>query len=312
MHFDASLELDRGPLDAPRPAARPAPPAGADARRRGAHLRQRRAAEAQGRAVLRPPARGSPVRRHRVARAIVHRLLRLARGGVLELREPDRPPVRFGALDPARAAARGPRGPLPRLLPRAAARQRRPRRGAHGRPVVEPRPRRARAPGRRATARRSTARAAGCARSSPRPARWGARATRVHRSRRQIAAHYDLGNDLFALFLDERMMYSSAIFPTAGATLEEAALHKLELVCRKLDLGPGDHLLEIGTGWGGLAVHAAAPLRLPRDDDDDLARAARPRRRPRCAPPAWRIGSPCCCATTASSRAATTSSSRSR
>ena len=53
-------------------------------------------------------------------------------------------------------------------------------------------------------------------------------------------------------------MYSSAIFPTAGATLEEAALHKLELVCRKLDLGPGDHLLEIGTGWGGLAVHAAA------------------------------------------------------
>ena len=53
-------------------------------------------------------------------------------------------------------------------------------------------------------------------------------------------------------------MYSSAVFPTAGATLEEAALHKLELVCRKLDLGPGDHLLEIGTGWGGLAVHAAA------------------------------------------------------
>jgi cyclopropane-fatty-acyl-phospholipid synthase len=78
------------------------------------------------------------------------------------------------------------------------------------------------------------------------------------RSRRQIAAHYDLGNDLFALFLDERMMYSSAVFPTAGATLEEAALHKLELVCRKLDLGPGDHLLEIGTGWGGLAIHAAS------------------------------------------------------
>ena len=79
----------------------------------------------------------------------------------------------------------------------------------------------------------------------------------IHRSRRQIAAHYDLGNDLFALFLDERMMYSSAVFPTAGATLEDAALHKLELVCRKLDLGPRDHLLEIGTGWGGLAVHAA-------------------------------------------------------
>jgi cyclopropane-fatty-acyl-phospholipid synthase len=74
----------------------------------------------------------------------------------------------------------------------------------------------------------------------------------IHRSRRQIAAHYDLGNDLFALFLDERMMYSSAVFPSARATLEDAALHKLELVCRKLDLGPRDHLLEIG-----LAVHAA-------------------------------------------------------
>ena len=77
------------------------------------------------------------------------------------------------------------------------------------------------------------------------------------RSRRDIAAHYDLGNELFALMLDETMMYSSAYFPNRGMTLEQASKAKLELVCRKLDLGAGDHVLEIGTGWGGLAVHAA-------------------------------------------------------
>ncbi len=76
-------------------------------------------------------------------------------------------------------------------------------------------------------------------------------------SRRNIAAHYDLGNEFFGLFLDPTMMYSSAVYPHAQATLEEAAVHKLELICRKLDLKPGDHLLEIGTGWGGLAMHAA-------------------------------------------------------
>jgi cyclopropane-fatty-acyl-phospholipid synthase len=80
----------------------------------------------------------------------------------------------------------------------------------------------------------------------------------IRRSRRQIAAHYDLGNDLFATFLDETMMYSSAYFPTPEATLLEASRAKLDLVCRKLNLRPGDHLLEIGTGWGGLAVHAAS------------------------------------------------------
>jgi cyclopropane-fatty-acyl-phospholipid synthase len=79
----------------------------------------------------------------------------------------------------------------------------------------------------------------------------------IKRSRRQIAAHYDLGNDLFATFLDETMTYSAAYFPTPEATLLEASRAKLDLVCRKLDLGPDDHLLEIGTGWGGLAVHAA-------------------------------------------------------
>jgi cyclopropane-fatty-acyl-phospholipid synthase len=86
--------------------------------------------------------------------------------------------------------------------------------------------------------------------------RWLKRNT-IGRSRRQIAAHYDLGNELFGLFLDPTMMYSCAIFPTPRATLEEASLAKLESVCAKLDLGPADHVLEIGTGWGGFAVYAA-------------------------------------------------------
>jgi cyclopropane-fatty-acyl-phospholipid synthase len=77
------------------------------------------------------------------------------------------------------------------------------------------------------------------------------------RSRRQIAAHYDLGNELFALFLDPTMMYSCATFDSPTATLEQASLAKLERVCAKLDLKPRDHVLEIGTGWGGFAVYAA-------------------------------------------------------
>jgi cyclopropane-fatty-acyl-phospholipid synthase len=76
-------------------------------------------------------------------------------------------------------------------------------------------------------------------------------------ARRNISAHYDLGNELFSAFLDRRMMYSCALFPRREASLEEAQLAKLERICEKLELGPGDHLLEIGAGWGGLAVHAA-------------------------------------------------------
>jgi cyclopropane-fatty-acyl-phospholipid synthase len=76
-------------------------------------------------------------------------------------------------------------------------------------------------------------------------------------ARQNISAHYDLGNDLFAAFLDERMMYSCAYFPDAAATLEQAQLAKLDRICERLRLGPDNHLLEIGTGWGGLAIHAA-------------------------------------------------------
>ena len=77
------------------------------------------------------------------------------------------------------------------------------------------------------------------------------------RSRKDIAAHYDLGDDLFERMLDPTMMYSCALFDEPGLTLEQASTAKLELVFDKLDLQPSDHLLEIGTGWGSLAVHAA-------------------------------------------------------
>ena len=76
-------------------------------------------------------------------------------------------------------------------------------------------------------------------------------------SRRNISAHYDLGNEFFSLFLDPTMMYSAAVYPHADASLEEASLHKLDLLCRQLELGADDHLLEIGTGWGGMAIYAA-------------------------------------------------------
>ncbi len=77
-------------------------------------------------------------------------------------------------------------------------------------------------------------------------------------ARENISAHYDLGNELFQAFLDERLMYSAAVFGEPDSTLEGAQLLKLERICAGLDLGPGDHLLEIGTGWGGLAIHAAS------------------------------------------------------
>jgi cyclopropane-fatty-acyl-phospholipid synthase len=76
-------------------------------------------------------------------------------------------------------------------------------------------------------------------------------------SRLNIAAHYDLGNDFFNLFLDKSMMYSSAIFPREEASLEEAAEYKLDHICQRLQLNENDHMLEIGTGWGGMAIYAA-------------------------------------------------------
>ena len=76
-------------------------------------------------------------------------------------------------------------------------------------------------------------------------------------ARKNISAHYDLGNDFFALFLDKHRMYSSAIYTDPKTSLDDASENKLAHICKRLDLNKGDHLLEIGTGWGGMAIYAA-------------------------------------------------------
>ena len=76
-------------------------------------------------------------------------------------------------------------------------------------------------------------------------------------AKNNIAAHYDLGNDFFKLFLDPTMLYSSAIYPSKTATLHDASLYKMQHICERLNLSAKDHLLEIGTGWGGMAIFAA-------------------------------------------------------
>lgn len=83
------------------------------------------------------------------------------------------------------------------------------------------------------------------------------RANRRRTARRNVEAHYDLGNGFFRLFLDDRMMYSAAVFDPACTPLEAASVAKLERLCCKLQLRPGDEVAEIGGGWGGFAVYAA-------------------------------------------------------
>lgn len=79
----------------------------------------------------------------------------------------------------------------------------------------------------------------------------------VSRAKDNILAHYDLGNDFFELILDPTMMYSCALYEPWDIKLNEAAENKIQRICTKLELKPGEHLLEIGSGWGGLAIHAA-------------------------------------------------------
>jgi cyclopropane-fatty-acyl-phospholipid synthase len=79
----------------------------------------------------------------------------------------------------------------------------------------------------------------------------------ISKARKNISAHYDLGNDFFRLFLDKTMLYSAAIYPRKNASLEEASINKMAHICRRLQLTANDHLLEIGTGWGGMAIYAA-------------------------------------------------------
>ncbi|USH05610.1 cyclopropane-fatty-acyl-phospholipid synthase family protein [Grimontia kaedaensis] len=85
---------------------------------------------------------------------------------------------------------------------------------------------------------------------------WKNRNTKEN-SRSNISAHYDLGNDLYERFLDQEMLYSSGIYESDTDTLERAQFLKMDRLCRQLKLSPSDHLIEIGTGWGGMAIHAA-------------------------------------------------------
>ena len=84
-----------------------------------------------------------------------------------------------------------------------------------------------------------------------------AHANTLSGSRRNVQHHYDLSNNLYRLFLDETMMYSSAVFEHAGQTLAEAQYGKIDDICRRLALSPDLHILEIGSGWGSFALHAA-------------------------------------------------------
>ena len=83
------------------------------------------------------------------------------------------------------------------------------------------------------------------------------RSNTIAGSKKNIRAHYDIGNDFFALFLDETWMYSCGVFVDANASLADASREKNDRICRKLGLQPHDHLVEIGTGWGEFAIHAA-------------------------------------------------------
>ncbi len=95
------------------------------------------------------------------------------------------------------------------------------------------------------------------------PTQWARRLTNTLRrnspagSKRNISAHYDLGNDFYTLFLDRSMAYSCAVFTDQDQSLYQAQINKFDLICQRLELKPGETLLEIGTGWGGLAIHAA-------------------------------------------------------
>ncbi|MDA7690824.1 cyclopropane-fatty-acyl-phospholipid synthase family protein [Methylophilaceae bacterium] len=79
----------------------------------------------------------------------------------------------------------------------------------------------------------------------------------VRGSKKNISRHYDLSNDFFSLFLDKNMMYSSAIYKSRKTSLEDASTNKLDVICKKLNLKKTDHVIEIGTGWGGFAIYAA-------------------------------------------------------
>jgi cyclopropane-fatty-acyl-phospholipid synthase len=138
----------------------------------------------------------------------------------------------------------------------------------------------------------------------------GGSATRSQ-SREDIRRHYDLGNDLFALMLDETLMYSAAYFETPETALHEASIAKLELVCDKLDLHAEDHVIEIGAGWGGFTStrrrRAAVASRRQRSPPSSTPTPPSTSREPASA-----IALPCWRPTIATCPASTRRSSRSR
>ena len=201
-----------------------------------------------------------------------------------------------------RALLRGSRG-LGRVLPR---------RACGTRPDLTARDPRRRAQRRRRSTRCGAALAPVCG-AAPARARGASARNTPARSRRDIAAHYDLGNDLFALMLDPTMMYSCALFETPGMTLEEAARRQARARLRQARPRPARPRARDRHGLGRLRRARRGDARLPRDHDDDLARAARPTpsQRVRAAGLEDRVDR-AAATTTASCAAATTSSSRSR
>jgi len=93
--------------------------------------------------------------------------------------------------------------------------------------------------------------------TTDRPRWWRRRANTLHAARENVHNHYDLGNDFYRLWLDREMVYTCAYFPSPDAPLEEAQTAKMDLVCRKLRLRPGERVIEAGCGWGALALHMA-------------------------------------------------------
>ena len=101
------------------------------------------------------------------------------------------------------------------------------------------------------------------------------------RARRSIHHHYDLGNEFYRLWLDQNMLYTCAYYPSRDATLEEAQVAKMDLVCRKLRLRAGEQVVEAGCGWGALAIHMASRYGVARAGVQHLARAVGLRARAR-------------------------------
>ncbi len=134
----------------------------------------------------------------------------------------------------------------------------------------------------------------------------------VSGSRFNIRFHYDLGTDFYSLFLDPTLTYSCGIFETPQTSLAQAQLAKLDRICQTLELAPGDRLIEIGSGWGAFAMHAAQPLRLPGHDDDHQPLPVRLRPRAARARRPGAGASSSSSRTTASSPGSTTRPSRSR